>query len=120
LFWTSVVPSDSVHADLSNGRATLEIRNLHMKDYHDLENALVGGGPRPVPGVVSYRVEWTALGAVNSFDNAAQNFRGEFRNAIARMEWTAETPDFSFVSAPLSTSTTDAAQVGSERNGSFY
>lgn len=98
----------------------MEVRNLHMKDYFDLQNALVGGGARPVPSVVSYKVEWNAMGAVNTFDNAAQKFRGEFRGASARMEWTARTVDFDFVSAPSSSSTTDAAQVGRERNGSFY
>jgi hypothetical protein len=69
---------------------------------------------------VSYRVEWTATGAVNTFDNPLQQFFGIFRNAVARMEWSAQTVDFDFVSAPLATSTTDAAQLGSERNGTFY
>jgi hypothetical protein len=36
------------------------------------------------------------------------------------MEGSARTVDFEFVSAPLATSTTDAAQLGSERNGAFY
>ena len=91
-----------------------------MKDYIDIVNAVVGGGPRPVPSVVSYRVEWSATGGVNEFDNVAQQFRGEFRNASARMEWSARTVDFDFVSAPITASTTDAAQLGSERNGAFY
>jgi hypothetical protein len=120
LFWTSIVSSEQVRVDLNSGHATLEVRNLHMKDYADLQNALVGGGPRPVPSVVSYKVEWTANGAINTFDNVAQKFRGEFRDAIARMEWSARTPDFDFVSAPSATSTTDAAEIGRERNGSFY
>jgi hypothetical protein len=120
VFWTSVGEEENVHVDLSNGRAIMEVRDLHMKDYTDFHNAVVGGGPPPVPGIVSYRVEWNAVGAVNSFDNAAQKFRGEFRDAIARMEWTARTPDYDFVSAPIGTSTTDAAELGSERNGSFY
>jgi hypothetical protein len=120
LFWTSIVPDDHVRVDLSSGRATIEVQDLHMKDYVDLVNAVVGGGPRPVPSVVSYRVEWNATGAVNEFDNVAQQFRGEFRNASAQMEWLARTVDFDFVSAPIATSTTDAAQLGSERNGAFY
>jgi hypothetical protein len=91
-----------------------------MKDYIDFLNAVVGGGPRPVPSVVSYRVEWEAAGAVNEFDNVAQQFRGEFRDASARMEWSARTVDFDFVSAPIETSTTDAAELGSESNGAFY
>ena len=114
------MPEDYVRIDLSGGRATLEVHDLHMKDYIDIVNAVVGGGPRPVPSIVSYLVEWTATGALNEFDNVAQQFRGEFRNAIARMEWSARTVDFDFVSAPIATSTTDAAQLGSERNGVFY
>ena len=120
LFWTSIVPDDHVQVDLAGGTATLEVRDLHMKDYVDLVNALVGGGARPVPSVVSYRVEWSATGPVNQFDNLAQQYRGELRNAVAQMEWSARTVDFDFVSAPLATSTTDVAQLGHERNGAFY
>ena len=120
LFWTSIVPNDRVSVDLSAGRAVLEVRALHMPDYADFPNAVAGGGPRPVPSMVSYRVEWTASGGVSEFDNAAQQYRGEFRSAIAQMAWSARTPDFDFVSAPLASSTPDAAQLGSVCNGSFY
>jgi hypothetical protein len=114
------VEHNDVRVDLKKGRATLEVRDLEMKDFFNLENATVGGGPRPLNAVVSYRVEWNTIGATNAFDNAEQKFRGEFRDATARMEWSARTRDFTFRSAPLATSTTDAAQLGSERNGSFY
>jgi hypothetical protein len=120
LFWTTVGEAEQVHVDLTGGRAAMEVRNLHMWDFFDLENATVGGGPQPVPGVVSYRVTWNAVGAVSAFDNPAQQFRGEFRSAVAQMEWTARTRDFDFVSTPIATSTTDVAQLGRERNGSFY
>ena len=98
----------------------MEVRDLRMKDFIDLENAVIGNGPSPVPSVVFYRVEWNAIGAFNVFDNAAQQFRGEFRNASAQMEWSARTVDFDFVSAPIGTSTTDAAEFGTESNGAFY
>jgi hypothetical protein len=120
LFWTSIVPEDRVHVDIDSGRATLQVRNLHMKDYFDIENAVIGNGAAPVPAVVTYRVEWNAVGPLNVFDNAAQLFRGEFRQALAQMEWSARTVDFDFVSAPIGTSTTDGAQLGTERNGVFY
>jgi hypothetical protein len=120
LFWTSIVANDRVHVDLAHGAATLEVRDLHMKDYFNLENALVGGGEPPAPAIVSYKVVWNAFGVVHAFDNAAQQFRGEFRDATAQMEWSAQTPDFTFVSAPLATSAAAAAELGSERNGSFY
>jgi hypothetical protein len=98
----------------------MEVRDLHMKDYFDIENAVIGNGAPPAPSVVSYRVEWNAIGAVNVFDNVAQQFRGEFRDASAQMEWSARTVDFDFVSAPIGTSTTDGAELGTERNGAFY
>ena len=109
-----------MRVDLANGVAILEVRDLHMRDFFDLANATLGGGDNPVPAVVSYRVEWTAAGPVNQFDNAAQQFRGQFRTATAKMAWSARTRDFDFVSAPIATSTTDAAQLGHESNGAFY
>ena len=95
-----------------------ELRSTELD--RDIENAVIGNGPPPAPSVVSYRVEWNAIGAVNVFDKVAQQFRGEFRDAFAQMEWSARTVDFEFVSAPIGTSTTDAAELGTERNGAFY
>jgi len=106
--------------DLNAGQAAIEARNLHMKDYFDLENAIIGSGATPVPGRVAFRVEWNATGPINEFDNAAQQFRGTFRNASAQMEWSARSVDFDFVSAPIGTSASAAAELGVERNGSFY
>ena len=90
-----------------------------MKDDFDFENAVVGGA-NPAPGRVSFRVEWNATGPINEIDNAAQQFRGTFRNASAQMEWSARSVDFDFVSAPIGTSESVAAELGVERNGSFY
>ena len=42
------------------------------------------------------------------------------RAALAQMEWSARTTEFEFRTAPLATSTTDAAQLGQESNGSYY
>ena len=109
-----------MRVDLTPGRAILEVRALHMKDYFDLENAVVGGGAKPVPVIVSYQVVWTATGSPVTFDNVAQQFHGTFREASAQMVWTARTRDFDFVSAPLATSSAAAAQFGRERNGVFY
>jgi hypothetical protein len=120
LFWTSIVRHSNVRVDLNNGRATLEVSNLHMQDFFDLENAVIGGKGQPVPVVVSYRVEWTATGAATAFDNPDQQYRGQLSTAAAQMEWSARTPQFEFVSAPIETSTTDAALLGQESNGAFY
>jgi hypothetical protein len=115
-----VISGDSVTVDVDAGTATFAVGNLHQKDYHDFENAMVGNGPTPVPGMVSFTVQWTGDGVVNHFDNAEQKFRGDFQYAMAQMDFSGVTTQYVFESAPLETSTTDAAQIGFESNGSFY
>ena len=111
---------DNVTVDLAAGTASMQADDLRLKDYHDFENAILGNGPTPTPGVVSFTVEWTATGSVRHFDNTAQNFRGDFRTVVAQMEWSGRVGDFEYRSAPMSESTTDAGQLGHESNGSFY
>jgi hypothetical protein len=65
-------------------------------------------------------VEWRAGGGVNNWNNTAQKFRGEFQDALAQMEYNIRTVDFDITSAPLAFSTTAAAELGQESNGSFY
>ena len=96
------------------------VNELHIKDFLDFENSITGYLGQPVPSVVSFRVQWTAIGAVNNFNNATQKFRGTFRNATAQLEYRIRTVDFDIESAPLAASTTLAAELGQESNGSFY
>jgi hypothetical protein len=96
------------------------VHNLQVKDYLDFENSLTGYLGQPVPSIVSFKVQWTAVGAVNNFNNAAQKFRGVFRDAIVPMEYSCRTPSLDIVSAPLASSTTVAGEIGQESNGSFY
>ena len=93
---------------------------LHIKDYYTFENSLLGNLGQPTPAVVSFTVVWNAMGGVNVFNNAAQQFRGEFRDASAHIEYAGRAGDFEFQSAPLASSTTDAAELGRESNGAFY
>jgi hypothetical protein len=126
LFWTTVVAASSVDVDLAAGTAQLTLADVHLKDYHDIPNALglVENGPQPVPATLSFAVRWSLSGETVHFDNAGQQFRGDFRvsadPAAAQMEWSAQIGGFDFRSAPLSTSGSSYAQLGREQNGSFY
>jgi hypothetical protein len=120
LFWTTILPAGDVQVDLDAGTATLEVEDLHLKDYGDFENSITGYAGQPVPAVVSFKVQWTATGGVNNRNNPDQKFRGEFRDALAQIEYKARTVDFDIESAPLADSTTEAAEFGQESNGSFY
>ena len=120
MFWTVVLDPGTVQVDLAAGTAVLEVHDLHIKDYLDFENSITSYLGQPVPSIVSFKVRWTASGAVNHFNNAAQKFRGTFRNATAQIEYSIRTVDFDIESGPLASSTTFVAQVGQESNGSFY
>jgi len=127
LFWTTILDDGDVQIDLASGSATYEATNLHMPDFHDFENSILGNGEPPTPAVVSFTVRWTASGEVSHFDNAAQHYRGDMWTAAnpnatvtAKMDWTARSGIYEYASAPLAESVTDFAQLGPESNGSFF
>ena len=70
--------------------------------------------------MVSFTVRWTVTGEVNHYNNPTQRFRGDFRNGIAQMEWAGRSGEFEFTSQSIDTSASDFAELGQERNGSFY
>ena len=118
---------DAVRVNLNQGKAVLEARNVQVKDFFDFQNAIIGPPGNTNPAKVSFRVEWQAAGTVNQWNSAdwASNpashlFRGEFRDAVARMEWSGRSGDFEFQSEPLANSISEAAELGRESNGSFY
>jgi hypothetical protein len=115
-----VMDDRDVTVDLAAGTATLHGRNLHMKDYHEFENSLLGNGEPPTPSVVSFTVKWTATDPAETFTDPTFQYRGDLRPATAQMDWTARSGIFDYTSASLATSTTDVAWLGTESNGSFF
>jgi hypothetical protein len=93
-------------------------------DYGNIPNALFNGNnPPPVPGTVSFRVAWSGVNQrvnIRNTDPIYGGFAGEFARNTAQMEWTATVGDFTFVSDPLPTSSSTFAEIGHERNGSFF
>ena len=77
-----------------------------------MKTALTGYAGPPVPAVVSFKIEWTSLRDIKNWNNVAQQFCGEFRNAWAQMEYQIRTVDFDMTSAPLADSTTITAEIG--------
>lgn len=124
LFWTIEIPAAGIDVNPGAGRASMEAVNVPILDYVDIPNALFGGGPAPVPGVVSFKVVWSGVNErvnIRNTDPVYGGFAGQFvRNKDAQMEWTATVGDYVFASAPLATSTGRAVQMGHERNGMFF
>jgi hypothetical protein len=97
-----------------------QANNVQVFDFHDIPNALFGGGPAPVPAVVSFKVEWSGVVDRVRITNRSNGFAGEYVRGHAQMEWTATSGDFQYASNPLSTSSSRFAELGHERNGSFF
>jgi len=123
LFWTLQIPDASVHVELGKGSATLQASAVPIFDYGDILNAIFGGGPAAVPGTVSFKIVWSGVKErvnIRNTDPVYGGFAGEFVRNTAKMEWTATVGDLSFVSDPLATSSSGFAEIGHERNGSFF
>ena len=129
LFWTLALPDDSVTVNLSNGFASMAVTNLAIEDYHDFGNSFGGGGPGipgpSVPAQVSFTVVWsgvTSRANVKNTDSPSNGggFAAELVRNVAYMEWSATVGDLQYVSDPLATSASVFAEIGHERNGSFF
>src|SRR5919204_6274701 len=119
LFWTVAVPASAVEFDLDAGTARLHVTNLALRDFFTIGNALFGGGPTPVPAVVSFDIHW---GGVTSRSNVresdAKGFAGQFARTGATVAWSASESGFSYT-ASSSGQTVAFAEIGHERNGVF-
>jgi hypothetical protein len=123
LFWTIEIPVSGVQVQLGKGSAVLEASNVPVLDYGNIGNALFGGGPAAVPSSVSFKVVWSGVGErvnVRNQDPVFGGFAGEFIRNTAQMEWSATVGDLQLQSDPLGTSTSSFAEIGQERNGSFF
>jgi hypothetical protein len=101
----------------------MEAQNVAVIDYGELGNVLFGGGPTPVPASVSFKVAWSGVGErvnIKNSDPVFGGFAGEFIRNTAQMEWAGTAGDFTFASDPLATSSSSFAEIGRERNGSFF
>ena len=129
LFWTIAVPKDSVEAHHGNGHALLRGDNVAVDDYHDIFNAILGGGPAPLPVHASFDVQWSGDGHQQHIRDATFGFVGDYVAGPATISFTAmddagnvlfrsdpqgqynPTPDQGGAGSPA---------VGHERNGVFF
>ena len=121
LFWTTRLDEGNVsHVHPGDGDAVYQAENVSVYDFHDIGNALFGGGPAPVTAVVSFKVKWFGDGNRANVNNPANGFAATFVRNEAQMEWSATSGGYRYVSAPLHNSESSFAEIGHERNGSFY
>jgi hypothetical protein len=120
LFWTMAIPPESVEVGFEEGSASMRVNNVSVLDYGDFTNALFGGGPKPKEARLSFVVRWSGRGKQVKIVNPAQGFKGNYIRNQAQMKWAATVGDFTYVSDPIRTSSSVFAELGRERNGSFF
>lgn len=96
----------------------MDVRELPSRDYHDLINAITLGPF--LPGVVSFRVEWTTSSDKRHFHDDASGFDADVVLNSAQAWWQGETSAARYVADDLSTSSSLFAEVGHERNGVYF
>jgi hypothetical protein len=128
LFWTVEIPAKNVHVNLRKGHASMEVLDLPILDFGTLANSFAGpfGGDIVTSGRVSFSITWSGVKRRLNIRNdrpeqSGGGFAGEFIQNDAQIEWTATLDNgITLVSAPLETSFSRFAEIGHERNGSFF
>jgi hypothetical protein len=122
LFWTMPLPPGSVHVDMANSMASLEISHQKIDDYGNVVNALTGGNDL-TRGTIDVELQWTG-GSPADAASSTDNFTGHYlRGGSATLVWSAKEAasaafpnGFTFQSDP---GVADFAQFGTEKNGVF-
>ena len=119
LFWTVPVRENAILTELDDGAtpsATLDVADLDVEDYHNLNNALHDGPS--VEATVSFRVHWGGSSTPLELHNSQLRFSGTYFVDTASIAWSASEPGFTFTSDPTSHSV--FAVIGHERSGVFF
>jgi hypothetical protein len=123
LFWTIPISQSAIDVDPGSGRARMRASQVPVADYHDFFNAVLGGGPAPIPSHVSFDVRWSGDGDRQKVRDEQFGFTGQYVTGAVTINFTA----FNDGGAVIYRSVPGAAQtnvgppgVGHERNGSFF
>ena len=121
LFWTILVPNDAVRVNLRTQTASFAYDSLAVPDFHDFTNSLLARRPHCRDSRPS-----TCNGAARRARPRSAirgKLRGVFFQDTATITFTVASPaqnNFTFTSDPASTSTSQFAEIGVERNGVFF
>jgi hypothetical protein len=117
--WTVQLPEDNpLFMNFDAGEATV-IGDLDLGDYTKIPNSLSLGAA--VPAGVTFELRWSGpVTRMTSVRDAANGFRGLFKENSATLSFSASRSGFKFVSDAANTSKSVFAQLGRESNGIFF
>jgi hypothetical protein len=126
--WVTEVPEENIDVDVQRGEASLQARHICVFDSFTVPNALTANHPDGFAKAVihSLRLEWSGVQReIAGFTNVVNQFAGTFVETSATIRLSVSTfnqsgTTFTFVSDAASTSVSQFAQIGRERNGEFF
>ena len=123
LFWTIPIGNGAIDVDPSTGAARFRGQSVKVTDYHDFFNAVLGGGPTPLPSPRELRRPLVRA--------TARARRSATRRSGSSASTSPSTASISFVamddhgsviyrSDPAGQTNVGQPAVGTERNGVFF
>jgi hypothetical protein len=129
LFWTVAIPASLISFNAATGEARFRAHNVRLRDYHDIINAIAGGGPKPVPSHASFDVRWHGHGAARKVRDKRFGFVGHYVTGRSTVAFTASQDGGGVVfrsdphgqyNPTIKQGGAGSPAVGQERNGSFF
>jgi hypothetical protein len=122
LFWTIPIGEGAIDVDPSTGAARFRGQSVKVTDYHDFFNAVLGGGPTPLPSRVSYDVRWSGGGAHQAIRDSTFGFVGDYVPGTATITFEAMDDHGTVIYRSDAAGQSNVGQpaVGVERNGVFF
>jgi hypothetical protein len=117
IFWTNFIPGSGVHMHDEGEAARLDVHDLALFDYFNVNNALSDGNS--IDAKVSYNLRWADNGTPLTIDDGSR-FHFDGTSTTATISWRAREAGFRFRSSPAHTTKTNFALIGKEQNGVFY
>jgi hypothetical protein len=129
--WATAIPNGAVEFEFSEGEASLSMRNVDVFDAFTVPNSVDQSRPFGAPPVSakinSMTITWSGVIRTTTFTSTdpQERFAGSFKETDSHISVTVTTPTstghgFRFVSDEASTSSSNFAQIGMERNGHFF
>jgi hypothetical protein len=118
VFWTTRLPHHAVDVDLDRARAEMAVDHLDVADYFTFANALADGPS--APALASFELRWRGVVDRVTVRDPVNRFAGRYILDAAAVRWSARERGFRYTSDPASTSTSEFALIGQERNGVFF
>ena len=134
LFWTVLVPDESVQVDLDEGTAVMQASNLATLDFQTIQNDLTHGAA--IPTTVSFTVQWSGLRdreivRLPVLPDGSRGFIADLAQSTssgATVAWSAEEPTavvngvtgVHYGADAGTAATVLYAALGRERNGVFF